>query len=172
MQFSNLGFRLRAPGNLKPYELDETLDNLYMKVVNQEETKLKQLQILHSTLSSIAEASYTTCLSEMYVNGKAVELKTKVREYFSNEEPLKNVEIISNAKCAEEQVISDTKSLIAIYPENNFTGRAIARIFHGIQSPNYPAVIWGRCKFWRSHLHVDFNKLCLIAKDEILRMKL
>lgn len=61
--------------------------------------------------------------------------------------------------------------MISNYPENNFTGRALARIFYGIQSPNYPAVIWGRCRYWRRHLHEDFYQLIAIANREIIRMR-
>lgn len=61
--------------------------------------------------------------------------------------------------------------MISMYRDNNFTARAIARIFHGIQSPNYPAVIWGRCKYWRAHLKSDFNAICKIATQEIIRMR-
>ncbi|KAF5289955.1 hypothetical protein FQR65_LT11702, partial [Abscondita terminalis] len=71
----------------------------------------------------------------------------------------------------EEVIKSDTRSLVWMYRDNSFTGRAVARIFHGIQSPNYPAFIWGKCKFWRLHIGSDFNAICLIATKEILRMR-
>ena len=38
------------------------------------------------------------------------------------------------------------------HSENSWSGRAVARIFHGIQSPNFPAKQWGRVfRFWRKH---------------------
>ena len=53
-----------------------------------------------------------------------------------------------------------------------WTGRAVARIFHGIQSPNFPAKQWGRVfRFWRKHLDVDFNFLVKIATEEIVSMR-
>lgn len=61
--------------------------------------------------------------------------------------------------------------MIHRYPENNFSGRAIARVFHGVQSPNYPAVIWGRSNFWRAHTSVDFNRIVRLANAEIVRMR-
>ena len=48
----------------------------------------------------------------------------------------------------------------------------MARIFHGIQSPNFPAKQWGRVfRFWRKHLDVDFNFLVKIATEEIVSMR-
>lgn len=71
----------------------------------------------------------------------------------------------------EAQVACDVRNLIVSYRDNNFTGRAVARIFHGIQSPNYPAYIWGKCRFWRTHISFDFNALCQIATREILALR-
>lgn len=61
--------------------------------------------------------------------------------------------------------------MINMYPENQFTGRTVARIFHGIQSPNYPAVMWGRCKYWRAHSKSDFNRICKLANSIIIKMR-
>lgn len=58
VQFSNLGFRVLAPGNLSATELDEALDSLYDHVVTQEKTALLQLQALHLAVTEAAEPSY------------------------------------------------------------------------------------------------------------------
>jgi len=71
----------------------------------------------------------------------------------------------------EQQIAVDVRSLIIRYRDTKFTGRAIARIFHGIQSPNYPALIWNRCRFWRIHIAADFNTICKIADREILALR-
>ena len=75
----------------------------------------------------------------------------------------------------EQQVRSDVHSLVAIHSDVRLTGRTIARIFHGIASPLFPAEVWERQhRFWRRHLSVDFNHriynlcfntLCQIATD-------
>lgn len=61
--------------------------------------------------------------------------------------------------------------MITQYPENSFTGRALARIFHGVQSPVYPAVIWSRCKYWRAHIKTEFNHIVKLANMEIIRIR-
>lgn len=62
--------------------------------------------------------------------------------------------------------------MISMYPENNFTGRNVARIFHGISSPNYQAVMWFRCKYWRAHSKTDFNRIVRLANSVIVRRRM
>ncbi|XP_030754082.1 ATP-dependent DNA helicase Q4 isoform X2 [Sitophilus oryzae] len=172
VQFSNLGFRLLAPGNLSDERLDEGLDSLHKQVVDQETKALKQLHAVHKTLLEVAEKSYNSCVNteEGYEKSTDV-LKQKIREYFNSSDPLASIEKLPSKKMNEDQLVSDIRAMICMYRDNQFTGRSLARIFQGIQSPNYPAVIWGRCKFWRSHLHEDFNEICRIATREIIRLK-
>lgn len=171
VQFSNLGFHLLAPGNLTDSELDEALDNLYERVKAEEKTSLMQLHALHTTLTSVAVSSFKVCITEE-ISEKEKLLKSKIREYFESPKPLELFcPEVETKPINEEQIVKDVCSLVCMYRENTFTGRAVARIFHGIQSPNFPAVIWGKCKFWRAHLGIDFNAICQIATKEILRMK-
>lgn len=58
-----------------------------------------------------------------------------------------------------------------MYPENSFSGRNIAKIFHGIASPNYPAQMWYRCKFWRVHSKIDFNRIVRLANNVIVKRR-
>lgn len=71
------------------------------------------------------------------------------------------------------QVRSDMRQFINLYSqEHKLNGRAIARIFHGIGSPCFPANIWGRVrKFWRSNINVDFNILIKLATRELINMR-
>lgn len=160
-----------APGNLDGTQLDDTLDYLYKRVVDQEKMCLMQLRALHTTLSSVAAKTYKGCLEEESKQTR-ITLKEKIREYFNSANPLTGYEIEEVKRVNEEYIVKDTRQLVTMYRDNVFTGRAVARIFHGIQSPNYPAVIWGRCKFWRSHLKDDFHEICNIATGEILKMRL
>lgn len=68
----------------------------------------------------------------------------------------------------ESQIISDVNRILNSYNDCKFTARAIARIFHGIESPNFPAYVWGRSPFWRIHLKSDFNAICKIAQKQII----
>lgn len=77
----------------------------------------------------------------------------------------------SKAVVTDEQLIGDVRTMIDRYPDNQFTGRTIARIFHGVPSPVYPAQIWFRCNYWRVHTHVDFNRIVALANAEIVKRR-
>lgn len=128
-------------------------------------------------------------------------LKKLVREYFQSDEIQSNIELsdepqvriaeitsiffyqkkdffissslfFSKANTTPDAlIISDIRTMIFRYPENNFTGRSLARIFHGVSSPVFPAVIWGRCKYWRAHIKTDFNRIVALANAEIIKIR-
>ena len=53
VEFYQLGFRVFAPGNLSPSELDETLDTLHGNVENLEKCSLQQLQTVFEVLTRL-----------------------------------------------------------------------------------------------------------------------
>ncbi|XP_076248624.1 recQ4 helicase [Calliopsis andreniformis] len=172
VRYDRLGLRVKAPGDLTDTELDEALDALYNRVQSQETTALQQLEMISSTLHKFSVSSVAQCviLNEEMTN-KSDQLKNVIRNYFDGE-ILLDVDIKQKMKIENEaQIVSDIRNLIISYRDNNFTGRAVARILHGIQSPNYPAYVWGKCRFWRAHLSCDFNVLCQIATREILALR-
>lgn len=169
VEFSNLGFHLLSPGNLSDADLDEALDNLYDHVKEQQHTALLQLHAVHTTITSVAAPTYKRCISE--TSDQEDHLKTRIREYFECPKPLELLPELKTKPFDEQQVASDVRALVCMYRDNVFTGTAVSRIFHGIQSPNYPAVMWGRCKLWRSHLGTDFDAISKIASAEILKMR-
>ncbi|XP_008560443.1 ATP-dependent DNA helicase Q4 [Microplitis demolitor] len=175
VRYDTLGLRVRAPGDLTDTELDEALDALASRTQSQEISSLQQLEIIHTVMNKYSCQSVRDCqeLNEENIH-KSDELKNTIRQYFQSSSPLSIVEIDSknqNDKANEAQIINDIRSLIASYRDNNFTGRAVARIFHGIQSPNYSALTWCRCRFWRAHLATDFNYISQLATKEILSMR-
>ena len=118
---------------------------------------------------NVAGDTYMSCLREEISENERL-LKSEIREYFENPNPIEDVEDVEKKLVNEEQIINNIRQLIFMYKDNNFSGRAVARIFQGIQSPNYPAVIWGRCKFWRMFIKEDFNAIYKIATQEILKL--
>lgn len=77
-------------------------------------------------------------------------------------------EEVNLSKTDETRVASDVNRILNSYLDCKFTARAIARIFHGIESPNFPAYVWGRSPFWRIHIKSDFNSICKIAQKQII----
>ncbi|XP_049296435.1 uncharacterized protein LOC125770626 [Anopheles funestus] len=170
--FFDLGFRIRAPGDLTDEELDHALDGLYERVTRQERTQLAQLQYISEALSSVCFNSIGPVSRADCPTGPSDKLKTVVRSYFTTDISKETIEILPEPDdTTDEQLIADIRTTICRYPENNFTGRAIARLFHGVQSPNYPALMWSRSNFWRSYTKTDFNRIVRLANAEIVRMR-
>ena len=105
---------------------------------------------------------------------RSKELRMILDEYFMDKLPLPDmkgprelIEGMTNMQIACVQ--RDIRCLLSIHDDRQFTARAVARILHGIASPNYPAKVWGmERRFWRSHLDVDFNIVLQLAQTEIL----
>ncbi|KAK3281350.1 hypothetical protein CYMTET_10857, partial [Cymbomonas tetramitiformis] len=47
------------------------------------------------------------------------------------------------------------------------TGRAVARILHGLSSPAFPEAAWRKSTFWGRHREEDFSLICRIASSEL-----
>ncbi|XP_076650012.1 recQ4 helicase [Halictus rubicundus] len=172
VRYDKLGLRVRAPGDLTEEELDEALDALVNRAQFQEVSALQQLETISMTLHKFSMPSVTHCttMTEQTTN-KSDELKIIIRKYFAGE-VLLDIDPKQQMKLENEaEVVGDIRNLIVSYRDNNFNGRAVARILHGIQSPNYPAYVWNKCRFWRSHLACNFNALCQIATREILALR-
>ncbi|KRG07670.1 ATP-dependent DNA helicase Q4 [Drosophila mojavensis] len=171
VNFFDLGFRIKAPGDFTEAEIDDALDTLYTRSVMQERTQLIQLQYVAHGLSAVAYSSCGQCCSVDFPQDRCAQLKGIVRNYFRNDYP-QDLELeIEPSDVPDDHIIADVHALINMYPDNTFSGRNIARLFHGISSPNYPAVMWGRCKYWRAHTKVDFNRILKLANMEIVKRR-
>ncbi|XP_078609294.1 ATP-dependent DNA helicase Q4-like [Branchiostoma floridae x Branchiostoma japonicum] len=178
-EFTDVSFLLRAPGDLTDDQLEEVSDFLYGRVESQERTELRQLKAVFQALTDVSHEEFWHCAEEVD-QARSEQLKVTLREYFEKEPTLN----VSSDSCGEEQeeqvplknegqVRADIRSFVCLHHDRNFTGRAIARIFHGITSPCYPAQVWGRDRrYWRSHLDVDFNQLRRLAVEELVRIRM
>lgn len=126
-------------------------------------------------LSSVAVKSSLACAAVEPNDERSEQLKKIVRKYFQSNERVDYTENVMELPppdpAMDDIIISDIYNMISRYPENKFTGRSLARIFHGVQSPVFPAVIWSRCKHWRAHLKTDFNYIVKLANTVILKLR-
>lgn len=125
-------------------------------------------------LTSVAVKSSLASAAIEPNDERSEQLKKLVRKYFQTNERVDFKESITESTpdpAIDDLIISDVYTMISRYPENNFTGRSLARIFHGVQSPVFPAVIWSRCKYWRAHLKTDFNHIVKLANTVILKLR-
>ncbi|XP_048338647.1 ATP-dependent DNA helicase Q4 [Sphaerodactylus townsendi] len=184
VEFSTLSFHLRSYGDLTDRELDSVCAFLHRRVVGREKVALRQLQLCFQAFQSVAFRSSAMC-SDFGDEEKSSQLKALLMDYFEKEmvpeeeDPVfqdeeQGVEGLQDIKFRdwEEQIRADIRHFLSIRQEEKFSGRAVARIFHGIGSPRYPAQIFGRDRrFWRRYLCFDFNKLMRLATEEIIRWK-
>ncbi|XP_077982235.1 ATP-dependent DNA helicase Q4-like [Glandiceps talaboti] len=189
VEFSDLSFHVRAPGDLNDEELDEVCDFLVNRVTNQEKAELYQLQCVYKSLHSVSFREYWQCSEAVDVKSSQ-ELKSILTEYFERQpdctaskvtkltfgqefssDLLKDIQ--TQKPIQDENLVQrDIRSFICLHHDRTFTGRAIARIFHGIESPCYPARVWGRDRrYWRSRLDADFNSLIKVANQVLLSMR-
>eukprot|EP00092_Neocalanus_flemingeri_P040667 GFUD01044278.1.p1 GENE.GFUD01044278.1~~GFUD01044278.1.p1 ORF type:complete len:1538 (+),score=567.86 GFUD01044278.1:263-4615(+) len=172
VEFSDLAFHFSAATGLEEGQLDELLEELYTRVENREKTELWGLTRL---AKAFAVVSYDKQVEggEEEDREKSDKLKVFIREYFEEPERLVPEVLSPPESCQhEDQVRADIRAFVCQHQEHDWNGRAVARVLHGIQSPNYPAKQWGRVfRSWRSHLDTDFNLLVKFAKEEILCLR-
>ena len=181
VETGELAFRVVAPGDLTSDERDGVVKLLSEKVTEQERRDLDKLHLLHAMLKSIATRSHTP-------QSPAVSINRIIKQYFSedglhlsdlvdygiSEVPPSSSSSSSSEVLSveEESVAHDVALLVARHSDQQFTGRAIARIFHGIPSPRFPALVWGAQRgFWRQYLHIDFSRIMNIVTGKLLELR-
>ena len=150
-----------------------------------------QLGQLHNVWSTFNTRAHPNCWQSAEECDKNVDgdLKSIIKEYFESKNDVtkselealsaarKNDEFLQSVIPVEEpvnwdRVSRDVRSFITSHGDLELSGRAIARVFHGIDSPCFPAAVWGRERsYWRRHLDVDFNLLRKCATKELVKFR-
>ncbi|XP_028634658.1 ATP-dependent DNA helicase Q4 [Grammomys surdaster] len=175
VEFSELAFHLHSRGDLTDEERDQICDFLYSRVQAREYKALAHLHQMSKAFQSVAFPSCGPCL-EQSDEEHSNQVKTLVSYYFEEEEEEEETVDIQGPNSGqtqlqdwEDQIRRDICQLLSLRPEERFSGRAVARIFHGIASPCYPAQVYGLDRrFWRKYLHLDFHALMHLATEELL----
>ncbi|XP_070078716.1 ATP-dependent DNA helicase Q4 isoform X2 [Equus przewalskii] len=177
VEFRELAFHLHSPGDLTAQEKDQICDFLYSRVQDREREALACLHHTFRAFHSVAFPSCGPCL-EQPDEERSARLKAVLSHYFEEEggEGPRGTEAeqgpepgLARLQDWEDQTRRDIRHLLSSWPEQQFSGRAVARIFHGIGSPCYPAQVYGRDRrFWRKYLHLSFHALAHLATEEIL----
>ncbi len=123
----------------------------------------------------MSHLSVTDCADEADVP-KSDRLKAFIEDYFKEtDDPTAGSSPSSQkeARIADEsRVRADVRQFVMTHSDHVWSGRAVARVFHGIGSPNFPAKQWGRVhRYWRSHIDVDFKALCRLANREVVTIR-
>uniref|UniRef100_A0A8B9FRU9 DNA 3'-5' helicase n=1 Tax=Amazona collaria TaxID=241587 RepID=A0A8B9FRU9_9PSIT len=174
VEFGDLSFHLRVYGDLSAEELDSVCDFLHQRVVAREKVALGQLRACFQAFQSVAFQTYGPHPVDEEER-RSSHLKALLSDYFEKErvergrEEEEEDEGLRGLRDWESQIRADIRHFLDIRRDEKFTGRAVARIFHGIGSPCFPAQVYGRDRrFWRRYLCVDFHYLARMATEEIL----
>lgn len=94
VSFSTLGFRIKAPGDLTNEEQDEVLESLTSKSQSQMILSLRQLKAISTTSRKFSFPSIRQCVDlTEEAQLKSEELKTTIRSYFEQDDPLSHIDI-------------------------------------------------------------------------------
>ncbi|XP_074119379.1 ATP-dependent DNA helicase Q4 isoform X2 [Sminthopsis crassicaudata] len=183
VEFSDLSFHMQSPGDLTAFEQDEICDFLHQRIQAREREALAQLRATFQAFQRVAFPNCGPCM-EHADEERSDQLKILLTRYFKEgaaalwegefREDSEQDHDFGQARLQdwESSVCSDIRQLLSIRQEEKFSGRAVARIFHGIGSPRYPAEVYGQDRrFWRKYLHVSFPDLLCLATREILAWK-
>ncbi|XP_077503039.1 recQ4 helicase isoform X2 [Amblyomma americanum] len=174
VEFSDLAFHLNVSASLTEEDCDELLDYLNERVQKQEKMDLARLRKVHEAFQSVSCQECTECANENASTDRSNALKKLIQDYFEEKPDLQhkdNEDTTPTEQCLGS-LRQEIRSLVMQHRDHSFNGRAVARIFHGIESPCFPAKVWGRVhRFWRSFLDVDFNTILNIANKELLSLR-
>ena len=96
-------------------------------------------------------------------------IRKSVNEYFSGlvEPPAPKVAVLDATTVL--QMREEIRRFVQIHHSDQLrlSGRAVARIFHGISSPAFEAKVWARNPAWKRYMHVDFMLFKTICVDEV-----
>jgi len=175
IEFKDLSFLVRSTKKCTDEFLDEITDALHKRVITQERKELSQLKQCYETMHKFSYRNAGCCMDEGDVK-KSDDLKQIINHYFQQSEDI--VEEILPVELDDgdtAEVQSLTRQFINVHGSdvgNRISGRAIARIFHGIESPRYPARTWGPARrFWRKLIHLDFNAVMKVCTREVINYR-
>ncbi len=177
VELEGLAFHLVVPGNLTCEKKEEAIELLREKIKYQETLALEKLHLLHSILRQASRETQDECISDNTINSYLIE---SIQQYFSVDS-LSTSDLVQRGipvttsthhilPDEEELIGRDVRVLVSRFSSEQFSGRSIARIFHGISSPRYPAIVWGMQRgFWRKYLHLDFHSLCKVTTSHLIQ---
>ncbi|XP_078146674.1 ATP-dependent DNA helicase Q4 [Centroberyx gerrardi] len=178
-EFSSPSFYFHSYGDLNDEEMDRVCQFLHKRVQEQEGTQLYQLTACFKAFRSVAFRSVSSCVDDLD-ESRSLQLKNLLAQYFDKRRDRNHTvtqeddEELNKYKLLdwEGQIRADIRSFLCNRSDEKFSGRAVARIFHGIGSPCYPAQVYGRDRrYWRKYIQFDFNQLIRLATQEIICFK-
>ncbi|KAH6571339.1 hypothetical protein BASA62_003924 [Batrachochytrium salamandrivorans] len=179
-------------GDERQEYLDKLCDALFKKMIAIEATSVWKLDYLYETLHSSTHDSLDVDMDPVQELDHSHEanidndlplrtppllqtpLMDSVVAYFRLPEMkrdqlegskwgFRDPEIIEKQKLSKMNVEISIKAFVKAHLGEVTSGRAVARIFHGLSSPKYPAKSWSSNKHWNSYPFYNFKDLARLA---------
>ncbi|CAM6092984.1 unnamed protein product [Calypogeia fissa] len=107
--------------------------------------------------------------SNVTISSQQASLQSYIKSYFEGEEDITiSTNVPTCIQSSRSFVRADIKVFLKSARNPLMTGRAVARIFHGLWSPAFPYSDWAKSHFWGLHTGVDFEIIKDAAAGEIL----
>lgn len=172
VSFRGMAFNLEVREEINDQELDKLIDDIAARIKRIETVAIQKIN----------------AMVDIITRDKEVPMHDKVRKYFLSDEscadssyfpsssssaslsssssPTNNDVIISTSAMAI--VRADVKVFLSQFGDRISTPRQVARIFHGLSSPQFPKDDWQTNKFWNKSVTTPFEVIQKVAQEQLI----
>ena len=125
---------------------------------------MTKIDMVYALMMESAISKESACLSA----GLEDYFETDARSFLTQLVSKHNSLVLKYQVDQQKVVADDIEAFIQSNGDHRWSGRAIARIFHGITSPRY-GYEYARGRFWAKHVKFDFMKLVEVATEVLKR---
>ncbi|KAG0562918.1 hypothetical protein KC19_9G182700 [Ceratodon purpureus] len=137
-----------------------------------EKCKVAKLDAMYTAAAAAAAYRGEEKSTDSECTGQQLSLQNNISSYFSRcEVNLSTQSVPSIVESTSSFLRADIKVFLKTHENTSFTGRAVARIFHGLWSPAYPYAAWCKNHFWGRYSKTCFNAVREAATSQILELR-
>lgn len=175
VSFKGMAFNLQIRKTIEDQMLDEIIDKITANIKQIETVAVQKINDMHHIITQDLN----------------VPLHDKIRSYFEDEKSEGSIELqsgsngnpknvplaFSNATLQTQYDISpanmailraDVRVFLSQNGDRITTARQVARIFHGISSPQFPKEDWQTNKFWNKSVWTPFELIQKEAQEQLI----
>ena len=165
-------------------ELIEKMNRLEMQFVWKLDKLYEMLREAATSIGKLNDTDVTTTSDSIDANASLAcneALTRRIESYFeetvdiqcqdTNKWGFRDPELIEKHRISKFTVEIAIRTFIREYSECIPSGRMVARIFHGLSSPCFPAKEWGSNKSWGVFAYYNFRELMRLAGIGLLEHK-
>ncbi|KAH3745617.1 ATP-dependent DNA helicase Q 5 [Pelomyxa schiedti] len=160
---------------VKIIKVPTSMDTLFEEVANKihavEMSKVSKVTSLYNILKNNCFPTFQESLNSLETSPQ---LQAKFSEYFTAQTSSPDLEITT--RLAENQrvfLVCDVKVFLSQFDNEERTkisSYAVARVFQGIPSADFPEAKWCTNSFWGKYTHLDFLEIANATKQVLSKM--